>query len=154
MKKVLFLCTENSVRSQIAEAILNSKGKGKFIAFSAGSNPAKEINPYAKKIIQNLGEDVSNYTPKHIEKFLDQEFDFVITLCDKMRNECPIVSNNSVNVHWWLADPKSFDGNEEEIINQFKKIKSELINRINLLLNLPMDKLDKVSLRQKLSELI
>ena len=77
-KKVLFLCTQNSARSQMAEAILNDKGKGKFIAFSAGNQPADDINIYAKIVMKEMGIDISNYKPKSIQQFLNEEFDLII----------------------------------------------------------------------------
>ncbi len=154
MKRVLFLCTENSARSQIAEAVLNAKGKGQFVSYSAGSRPASDISPYARLIMEEIGEDASNYVPKSAEKFLDQEFDFIITLCDKMKNECPVMSNNAIYVHWGISDPKDFKGTEEEVMKQFRRIRNELVSRINLLLSLPIDKLDNVSLKKKLSEII
>lgn len=154
MKKVLFLCTQNSARSQIAEAILNSKGKGEFVAYSAGSCPAESINPYAQLAMQELGVDISNYKPKSIDNFLNEEFDFVITLCDKMRNQCPNISNNTIHAHWGLSDPKYFEGTDEEILKQYKKIKNDLISRINILLSLPIERLSKASIKEKLNAVI
>ncbi len=153
-KKVLFLCTQNSARSQMAEAILNDKGKDKFIAFSAGSQPADDINIYAKIVMKEMGIDISNYKPKSIEQFLNEEFDFVITLCDKAKNECPILPKDAIYVHWGITDPRDFKGNEEETVTHFKKIRNELNTRINLLIDLPVDKLDKATLRKRLDEII
>ena len=153
-KKVLFLCTQNSARSQMAEAILNDKGKGKFIAFSAGNQPADDINIYAKIVMKEMGIDISNYKPKSIQQFLNEEFDFIITLCDKAKNACPTLPNDAIYVHWGITDPRDFKGNEEETVNHFKKIRNELAKRINLFIALPIDKLDKVTLRKRLDEII
>jgi arsenate reductase len=154
MKKVLFLCTHNSARSQIAEAILNSKGKGNVIAYSAGNCPAESVNPYAQLVMQELGVDMSKYKPKSISNFLNEEFDFVITLCDKMKNECPSFNKNVIYAHWGFPDPNSFEGNDEEILKQYRNIKNELIARINVLLSLPLEKLDRASVRKKLNEIV
>lgn len=138
----------------MAEAILNDKGKGKFIAFSAGNQPADDINIYAKIVMKEMGIDISNYKPKSIQQFLNEEFDFVITLCDKAKNECPTLPNDAIYVHWGITDPRDFKGNEEETVNHFKKIRNELAKRINLFIALPIDKLDKVTLRKRLDEII
>lgn len=153
-KKVLFLCTQNSARSQIAEAILNTKGNGEFIAYSAGSCPSECIDPYAQKVMEEIGLDLSRYKPKSIQQFLEDEFDFVITLCDKMKDECPSISKDSINVHWSIPDPRDFYGSEEEKLKYFKKIRNQLIRRINLLMSIPTEKLDKSTIKQRLSEII
>ncbi|WP_238903405.1 arsenate reductase ArsC [Clostridium sp. YIM B02506] len=154
MRKVLFLCTQNSARSQIAEAILNSKGNGEFIAYSAGSCPAKDVNPYALLAMQELGIDITNYETKSVDNFLDEEFDFVITLCDKMRNQCPNISSDTIQAHWGLPDPKYFEGTDEEILKQYKRLKNDLITRVNILLSLPMEKLDRASIKEKLDNIL
>ena len=154
MRKALFLCTQNSARSQIAEAILNSKGNGEFIAYSAGSCPAKDINPYALLAMQELGIDITNYKTKSVDNFLDEEFDFVITLCDKMRNQCPNISSDAIQAHWGLPDPKYFEGTDEEILKQYRRLKNDLITRVNILLSLPMEKLDRASIKEKLDNIL
>jgi arsenate reductase len=153
-KKVLFLCTKNSARSQMAEAILNTKGNANFIAFSAGSQPADDINTYAQVVMEEIGIDISGYKPKSVEQFLNEEFDFIITLCDKAKNECPTLLNDAIYAHWGITDPRDFKGTEEEIINHFKKIRNELTTRINLFMSLPIDKLNKATFRKKLDEMI
>ena len=114
MLKVLFLCTHNSARSQIAEALLNLKGKDRIVAYSAGSEPAEEINPLAVKVMQEIGVDISDKKPKPMEQFLCEPFDLVITLCDREKNQCPTTSPNAVRGHWGLADPEYFKGTDEE----------------------------------------
>lgn len=154
LKKILFLCTQNSARSQMAEAIVNSKAKDKFAAYSAGSNPAYEINPYAVAAIEEVGIDMSKQKPKSVVNFIDEEFDFIITLCDKMKSECPSFTNDAIHVHWGISDPKDFQGNDEERIIYFKKVRNELNRRIELLISLPLDKIEKASIKQKLEDIV
>lgn len=154
VKKVLFLCTQNSARSQMAEAILNDKSEGKFVAFSAGSQPADDINIYAQTVMKEMGVDISSYKSKSIDQFLNEEFDFAITLCDKAKNECPTLINDAIYAHWGITDPKDFKGTEEETVNHFKKIRNELATRINLLISLPIEKLDRETLKKRLNEII
>ena len=153
MLKVLFLCTGNSARSQIAEAILNAKGKN-AVAYSAGSEPAEAINPYAIKVMKEMGIDISDHKPKGIEVFSEQYFDFVITLCDRARNQCPVIASPSIHIHWGFADPKFFQGTEEEVLKQFRKVSIEIVRRIDLFLLLPLETSDKISLKKKLNEIL
>jgi len=154
MLKVLFLCTGNSARSQIAEALLNYKGKGRIVAYSAGSDPEDEINPFAIKLMKEMGIDISGHKPKSLNSFADQYFDFVITLCDGARDQCPVIHSPSIHVHWGFADPKYFEGSEEEILKQFKKITNEIARRIDLFLLLPLENKDRAALKKKLNEII
>ena len=154
MLNVLFLCTGNSARSQMAEAILNSKGKNKMIAVSAGSNPAEKVNPYAIAVMKENGIDISDYEPKSIDFFADTYFDFVITLCDNAKNHCPTIPSPSKHLHWSFPDPKYFEGNDDEILKQFRKISRELYRRIELFVLLPLEKSDKVIYKQKLDEIL
>lgn len=154
MLKVLFLCTGNSARSQIAEAILNSRGKDRIVAYSAGSDPENELNPYAAKVIHEMGIDISSLKPKSLKLFADQYFDFVITLCDRARNQCPVIPSPSIHMHWGFADPKYFEGTDEEIMRQLRTITNEIARRIDLFLSLPLEKSDRDSLKKKLDEIV
>lgn len=154
MLKVLFLCTGNSARSQIAEALLNSKGKDRIVAYSAGSDPENEINPYAIQVMSEMGIDISGLKPKSLKLFADQYFDFVITLCDRARNQCPVMPNPSIHMHWGFADPKYFEGTDKEIIRQLKTITNDITRRIDLFLSLPLEKTDRTSLKKKLDEIV
>lgn len=153
MRKVLFLCIKNSARSQIAEAILNSKVGDKFQAYSAGSRPADKVNPYAVKVMEEVNVDISNKKPELAEKYLDVDFDFVITLCDKMKEECPNFPGNPIVAHWGMVDPDEFQGNEEEKLKEFRKTRNEMLKRIELFVNLPMEKLDRISMENKTKEI-
>jgi arsenate reductase len=154
MLKVLFLCTGNSARSQIAEALLNSKGGDRIIAYSAGSEPAKDINPFAVKVLKELGIDISTQKPKNLELFADKYFDYVITLCDRAKNQCPTIISPSVHLHWGFADPKYFEGSDEEKLRQFKTLVNEISTRIQLFLGLPLEKSDANLLKKMLSEIV
>jgi arsenate reductase len=153
MKKVLFLCIKNSSRSQIAEAILNSKAGDRFEAYSAGSKPANQVNPFAVKIMQEVDVDLSEKKPESAEKYLDVKFDFVITLCDKMKEECPNFPGDPIVAHWGMPDPDEKEGSEEEKIKEFRKTRNEILNRINLFINLPMEKLDRLTMESKTKEI-
>lgn len=153
MRKVLFLCIKNSSRSQMAEAILNSKAGDRFQAYSAGSRPVDKINPYAVKVMEEVNVDISNQTPKLAEKYLNVNFDFVITLCDKMKEECPNFPGNPIVAHWGMPDSDVIQGNEEEKLKDFRKTRNEILKRIELFINLPMDKLDRIVMENMTKEI-
>jgi protein-tyrosine-phosphatase len=154
MLKVLFLCTQNSARSQMAEAILNSKSKGRILALSAGIEPTESIYPLIIPVMKEVGIDISDAQPKSIEIFSDEIFDFVITLCDRAKNQCPTYFNNTVHAHWGIEDPRYIEGTEEQKLRQIEKLKNDLIKRIDLFLALPLEKSDKVLLKQKLNSIL
>jgi protein-tyrosine-phosphatase len=154
MIKVLFLCTQNSARSQIAEALLNHAGEGRVIAYSAGTEPAEEINPLAVEAMRKVGIDISTKEPKSIEKFFQEPFDFVITLCERARNQCPNMKVNAVYGHWGIDDPQYFEGTDEEKLEHFGRIMTELSMRIDLFLALPLEESNKDLLKQKLENIL
>ncbi|MGL5085250.1 MAG: arsenate reductase ArsC [Clostridium sp.] len=154
MKKILFICTENSCRSQIAEAIIKDKWSDRFEAFSAGTKPAKEIDEYAKRKLEEMGVDINTVIPKSINTFLDYEFDFVITLCEKAKKECITFKNNPISTHWDLEDPTYYSGSYEEKASKYIKMIKELDYRINLLMSLNLEKMDRKDVVKKLSEFI
>ena len=133
-KKVLFLCTHNSCRSQMAEGLLRNMGGDTFEAFSAGVNPTS-INPLAKKVMGEIGIDISGQQSKSVDEFLDKEFDYVITVCDNARQTCPFFPGNHELLHWSLEDPSTFLGSEEERLLMFRKIRDQLRDRIQKLVN-------------------
>lgn len=152
-KKVLFLCSQNAARSQMAESILNLKGKGRFIAYSAGLNPASKIDFFAIEAMKKDDIDISYKIPKSIMEFGNANFDFIITLCDKAINECPSYSSDTITAHWNITDPINFKGTDEEKIKFYIKVKKEIMTRINVFLSLPIEKLDKLTLETKLHEM-
>ena len=121
---VLFLCTYNSARSQMAEGLLNTLFKEKYKAFSAGINP-KEVNSYAIEVMKKLGIDISNHTSKSIEEFRNMTFDFVVTVCDNAKEICPFFPGKKV-LHKSFEDPASFNGEIKETLAIFRKVRDEI----------------------------
>ena len=148
-RKVLFLCTKNSARSQMAEAILIHRGSANFIAYSAGSNPAQAIHPFALEVLGNAGFDMSEKNPKPMDEYIGEDFDFIITLCDKMKEECPVFPGKPILGHWGMPDPVEYEGTEEERIRYFEQTMNDIAERINLFLSLPIEKLDRLALELK-----
>ena len=123
-EKILFLCTQNSVRSQIAEAFINSLFNEKFLAFSAGTQPSS-LNPYAVEVMKEIGIDISNQHSKSIEDFTDSKFDYVITVCDNAKETCPFFPGKKI-IHKSFRDPTKFKGDIDEILNYFRKTRDEM----------------------------
>jgi len=128
-QRVLILCTGNSCRSQMAEGLLNNMAGDRFEAFSAGTQPT-QLNPRAIKAIAELGIDISNQKSQSVENFLDQEFDYVITVCDAARATCPVFPNANENLHWSFEDPAEATGTEEEVMKIFRKVRDEIRKRL------------------------
>jgi arsenate reductase len=154
---VLFLCTGNSARSILAEAYLNHAGKGRFKAFSAGSKPGGKVNPFALELLANSRIDTAGLRSKSWDEFAQPgapKMDFVFTVCDNAAAEpCPYWPGQPMSAHWGVEDPAAIEGSDEEKRRAFKSALSVLSARINLLLNLPVDKLDRLSLQAKLREI-
>ncbi len=131
--KVLFLCTGNSARSQIAEAIVNSQLGDTWEAFSAGTHPAKNAHPMAIKVLQEINIQ-HNGKPKHVEEFKNQSFDLVITICDSAAEECPLWLGSGIRFHIGFPDPAKVIGSEDEQIEAFRKVRDGISEKIvNLL---------------------
>lgn len=130
MLKVMFLCTGNSCRSQMAEGIANTIGKGKLKAYSAGLNPAGFVHPKAIEVMKEIGIDISNYTSKPIDEALLQEMDYIITLCGDANETCPMTPPHIKRVHWGLPDPAKAVGTEEEVLNLFRKVRDEIKEKV------------------------
>ena len=126
MKKqtVLFLCTHNSARSQMAEGLLNTLFKSKYQAFSAGIIP-KQVNPYAIEVIKELGIDISDNRSKSIEEFRDITFDFVVTVCDNAKETCPFFPGKKI-LHKGFEDPANFNGEIKETLSVFRKVRDKI----------------------------
>ena len=157
MKNVLFLCTGNSARSILAEAHLKSAGKGRFAAYSAGSHPAGRVNPFALELLRKNHLPTDGLRSKNWNEFAAQGapvLDFVFTVCDNAAGEtCPLWPGQPVTAHWGVADPAAVEGTDEEKRKAFLRAYTELANRINLFLNLPFAKLDRLALQKKLREI-
>jgi len=154
---VLFLCTGNSARSILAEAYLNSKGKGKFKACSAGSRPGGRVNPFALELLVKNGMDTAGLRSKSWDEFAVPEapkMNFVFTVCDSAAAEpCPFWPGQPVTAHWGVPDPAAFQGSDEDKRRAFLLAFRTLSTRINLLLNLPFEKLGRLAIQNKLDEI-
>jgi protein-tyrosine-phosphatase len=154
---VLFLCTGNSARSILAEAILNRLGAGKFRGYSAGSHPAGAVNPQALHLLRKARYDVSKLRSKSWDEFAAPgapKLDFVFTVCDDAANEiCPIWPGQPMSAHWGLPDPVKAQGTEAERNLAFADTMRMLTQRIDIFVNLPFDRLSKLSLQEQLDEI-
>jgi arsenate reductase (thioredoxin) len=154
---VLFLCTGNSARSIMAEAILDKLGAGKFRAFSAGSNPKGRVHPHALQLLQSLGYDTSGFRSKSWSEFVQAGapvLDFVFTVCDNAAGEtCPLWPGQPMTAHWGLPDPAEAKGTAAEIALAFKDAYRMLFQRIGIFTALPIRSLDQLSLQNRLKEI-
>jgi arsenate reductase len=154
---VLFLCTGNSARSIMAEAILNRVGQGRFQAFSAGSQPKGHVHPYTIDLLKRLNYDVSKIRSKSWLEFSMSEapkLDFVFTVCDNAAAEtCPVWPGQPATAHWGIPDPADAKGNEAEQRLAFADAFRMLNNRINIFVSLPMKSLDQLNLQRRLDEI-
>ena len=154
---VLFLCTGNSARSILAEAYLNLAGKGRFSAFSAGSKPGGRVNPYALELLQKNHIPTEGLRSKSWDEFAAPgapQMDIVLTVCDSAAAEaCPYWPGQPMTAHWGVPDPAAVEGSDEDKRRAFVIAYSTLSNRINLLLSLSIDKLDRLAIKQKLDDI-
>jgi arsenate reductase (thioredoxin) len=154
---VLFLCTGNSARSIIAEAILNKVGAGKFRAYSAGSQPKAQVNPHTIQLLGRLGYDTSGYRSKSWDEFAkagEPKFDFVFTVCDNAAAEaCPVWPGQPMTAHWGIPDPAEATGTPAEVALAFNDAYRMLNQRIGVFAALPLRSLDQMVLRNKLREI-
>jgi arsenate reductase len=148
--RVLILCTGNSARSQMAEAILNQKGRGRFIAESAGSQPAPRVNPYTVEVLREAGIDWRGRQPRTIDGLETQPWDIVITVCDRAREACPYFPGQPVLAHWGMEDPAAVEGDEDTKRRAFREALQLVSRRIDLMLALPAEKLEKLTLQERL----
>jgi arsenate reductase (thioredoxin) len=151
---VLFICTGNSARSIMAEAVLNRAGQGRFRAFSAGSHPRGQVHPYALDLLKRLHYDVSQLRSKSWTEFTGPNgprLDFAFTLCDDAAAEtCPVWPGQPMTAHWGLPDPAAKVGAEAEMRYAFADAMRMLTNRINIFVSLPFKSLDALSLQKQI----
>lgn len=154
---ILFLCTGNSARSIVAEAILNKIGAGKFRAHSAGSQPKGQVNPDTLRLLRSLGYDTSGFRSKSWTEFAKPgapSLDFVFTVCDNAAGEtCPIWPGQPMTAHWGIPDPAEATGSEAEIALAFKEAYRMLNQRIGIFVALPVQSLDRLTLQSKLRDI-
>lgn len=154
---VLFLCTHNSARSIIAEAVMNRLGMGKFKAFSAGSMPSGKVQPMALALLRQLNYDTSGLRSKGWDEFAKPGapvLDFVFTVCDNAANEtCPVWPGQPMSAHWGLPDPSAVQGNETERALAYADTHRMLYQRIGIFTSLPLASLDKLSLQKRLDDI-
>ena len=136
--RVLFLCTGNSARSQMAEAILRQLSHGNIEVVSAGSAPERDIHPMARRAIQRLlGQDMANQRPKSFQRFLGEKFDYVITVCDRAAESCPVLPGDPDRIQWSFPDPSAVEGTDVECQHAFDTVAQQLIGRIRVWMSLP-----------------
>jgi arsenate reductase len=154
---VLFLCTGNSARSIMAEAILNQKGRGRFTAYSAGSHPSGAVRPEAIRQLERVHLPTTGLRSKSWDEFAGPgaaKLDFVFTVCDNAASEvCPIWPGQPMTAHWGIPDPAAVQGSEEERARAFRDAFFLLDRRISLFLSLPMSSLDHLSLKRELDKI-
>lgn len=154
---VLFLCTGNSARSILAEAILGHVGKGRFRAYSAGSHPAGKVNPWALELLARQGLAVTDLRSKSWDEFAATSaphFDFVITVCDNAAGEvCPTWPGQPITAHWGIEDPAAVEGSDDAKRRAFSKAFNEMNRRISVFTSLPLSKLDTIAIKRELDQI-
>jgi len=154
---VLVLCTGNSARSILGEALFNTMGAGRFKAYSAGSHPTGKVNPFAIEQVRALGYPVENLRSKSWDEFAAPgapELDFVITVCDKAAGEmCPLWPGRPVTAHWGFADPAAVEGTDEVKRAAFAQTLHQMRNRVRLFLSLPLETLDRMAIESRMRDI-
>lgn len=129
MKRVLFICTKNSARSQMAEVLVNHDLAGRVEAFSAGTDPSA-VHPMAVAVMRELGIDISHHRSKSLDEFVDKKFDFVITLCDHAAETCPVFFGGTKRLHMGFEDPATAGGSEAEKLSAFRKVRDQIREKV------------------------
>lgn len=154
---VLFLCTGNSARSILGEALLNSMGGGRFRAWSAGSYPKGTVHPMAIELLAEQGHPTSRLRSKSWDEFAQPgapQFDFIFTVCDNAAGEvCPVWPGQPLTAHWGIPDPAAAEGSDEEKRKAFFTAYNQLHARLAPFISLPLDRMDRLSLRRKLEQI-
>jgi protein-tyrosine-phosphatase len=151
--KVLFLCTGNSARSQIAEAMLEAKHDARLKGGSAGTAPAPRVNPFALEELERRGISWSHARPKTVDAVMNERWDIVITVCDNARESCPVFPGQPVTAHWGVADPAAVEGDDDTKRRAFRDAAILLARRLDLLVALPLERLEALALSKKLGEI-
>ena len=147
--RVLILCTGNSARSQMAEALINRMGAGRIVAESAGSTPAARVNPLALETLARHGIPWTGHAPRGLDGLEREPWDFIITVCDRAKESCPVFPGRPMQAHWGMPDPAEVEGLEETKRAAFRDAFVLLRRRIELLLALPIEKLERMALESR-----
>lgn len=154
---VLFICTGNSARSVIAEALMNELGNGRFKAFSAGSHPRGEVHPLTLELLDSQVCETKALRSKSWGEFAAADappMDFVFTVCDQVAGEmCPVWPGQPITVHWGLTDPAAAEGDKEQRMKVFRLVQTQIATRIRLFLSLPLEKIDRMALQTQLRDM-
>ncbi len=153
---VLFLCTGNSARSILAEALMNRWGRGKFCAFSAGSHPSGTVNPYALALLQQVSIPLQNARSKSWDEFAAPgapEMDFIFTVCDAAAESCPYWPGHPITAHWGVPDPAAVEGSTTDKEKAFWSVFRTLEARVKLFASLPIAKLEDMTLQRRIAEI-
>ncbi len=134
--RVLFLCTHNSARSQMAETFLRRYGGDRFEIHSAGTEPALQVHPLAERVMQQIDLSLAGQSPKHLDVFVDQPWDYVITTCDAANEACPAFPDDTHRIHWGFADPSTVEGSDAERERAFRRVRDEIKRRVQLFVEL------------------
>lgn len=149
---ILFLCTHNSARSVLGEALASTHQSGLFVGYSAGSTPGTTVNPFARELALEMGYDENKLRSKSWDEYGlpdAPKMDFIVTVCDNAAGEvCPVWPGNPATAHWGFPDPSQVQGSDEEKRKAFKDVMIGLKKRIELLASMPLDKLDSMSLKE------
>ena len=151
---VLVLCTGNSARSIMAESLINTMGRGRFQAYSAGSHPTGKVNPFAIEQVESTGYATDNLRSKSWDEYAQPDapqMDFIVTVCDNAVGEvCPLWPGQPVSAHWGFEDPAAVEGTEETKRAAFSKVFHQIMGRVQLLVNLPLTMLDKTTIKREM----
>jgi arsenate reductase len=151
---VLVLCTGNSARSIMAEALINTMGQGRFRAYSAGSHPTGKVNPFAIEKIASTGYAVANLRSKSWDEFAAPDaphMDFILTVCDNAAGEvCPLWLGHPISAHWGFEDPASVEGTDEVKRAAFNRVFEQITRRVQLFVNLPLNQLDSAAIKREM----
>lgn len=151
--RILILCTGNSARSQIAEALFTTKGRDRVDAASAGSRPAERVNPFAVDVLAGAGIDWRGRTPRGMDGLAQEHWDVVITVCDRARESCPYFPGQPVMAHWGMPDPAEVEGSDDAKRTAFRDTLVTLGRRIDLFLALPVETLARQALERRVQEI-